>query len=176
MNLAIVGLAITSVACEPEGESERAGAAPFAVVSETGSTSTSLTVLEAGASASPASTAPPLTTTSTPPTSMLPPPVATPAPTLPPVTSPPVTAPPVTAAPATAPPRTWPPVTQPPPVVQPAASGCDPNYSGACVPIASDVDCAGGSGNGPAYVAGPVTVIGSDIYDLDRDGDGVGCV
>src|SRR5262249_2690692 len=28
---------------------------------------------------------------------------------------------------------------------------CDPNYSGACVPIASDVDCAGGSGNGPAY-------------------------
>ena len=33
---------------------------------------------------------------------------------------------------------------------------CDPNYSGACVPIASDVDCAGGSGNGPAYVQGPV--------------------
>src|SRR5262245_53308893 len=52
---------------------------------------------------------------------------------------------------------------------------CDPNYRGACVPIASDVDCAGGSGNGPAYVRGPVTVIGSDIYDLDRDGDGVGC-
>ncbi|SCG52324.1 G5 domain-containing protein [Micromonospora humi] len=52
---------------------------------------------------------------------------------------------------------------------------CDPNYSGACVPIASDVDCSGGSGNGPAYVAGPVRVIGSDIYDLDRDGDGVGC-
>ncbi|OGY24355.1 MAG: hypothetical protein A2172_00155 [Candidatus Woykebacteria bacterium RBG_13_40_15] len=54
-------------------------------------------------------------------------------------------------------------------------SNCDPNYSGACVPIASDVDCAGGSGNGPAYVAGPVYVIGTDIYDLDRDGDGVGC-
>jgi resuscitation-promoting factor RpfB len=54
-------------------------------------------------------------------------------------------------------------------------SACDPNYGGACVPIASDVDCAGGSGNGPAYVKGPVTVIGSDIYDLDRDGDGVGC-
>ena len=52
---------------------------------------------------------------------------------------------------------------------------CDPNYGGACVPIASDVDCAGGSGNGPAYVQGPVTVVGSDIYDLDRDGDGVGC-
>lgn len=55
------------------------------------------------------------------------------------------------------------------------ATSCDPNYSGACVPIASDVDCARGSGNGPAYVRGPVYVIGSDIYDLDRDGDGVGC-
>lgn len=55
-----------------------------------------------------------------------------------------------------------------------ASSDCDPNYSG-CVPIASDVDCAGGSGNGPAYVAGPVQVIGSDIYGLDGDGDGVGC-
>lgn len=55
------------------------------------------------------------------------------------------------------------------------AADCDPNYSGACVPIASDVDCAGGSGNGPAYVQGPVTVVGDDIYDLDRDGDGTGC-
>lgn len=55
-----------------------------------------------------------------------------------------------------------------------SASQCDPNYSG-CVPIASDVDCAGGGGNGPAYVKGPVTVIGKDIYGLDRDGDGVGC-
>jgi hypothetical protein len=53
--------------------------------------------------------------------------------------------------------------------------GCDSNYSGPCVPIASDVDCAGGSGNGPAYVAGPVFVVGADIYDLDRDGDGVAC-
>jgi hypothetical protein len=54
-------------------------------------------------------------------------------------------------------------------------SSCDPNYSGACVPIASDVDCAGGSGNGPAYVSGPVTVVGNDIYGLDRDGNGTGC-
>ena len=57
---------------------------------------------------------------------------------------------------------------------RPKAS-CDPNYSGACVPIAYDVDCAGGSGNGPAYVRGPVYVIGNDIYDLDRDGNGVAC-
>lgn len=66
---------------------------------------------------------------------------------------------------------------QPPvqPAIPAAPSGCDPNYAGPCVPVASDVDCAGGSGNGPAYVRGPVTVVGSDIYGLDRDGDGVGC-
>ncbi|MET8040071.1 G5 domain-containing protein [Micromonospora sp. NPDC005215] len=57
---------------------------------------------------------------------------------------------------------------------KPQSSTCDPNYSG-CVPIASDVDCAGGSGNGPAYVSGPIRVIGDDIYDLDRDGDGTAC-
>ena len=67
-------------------------------------------------------------------------------------------------------------VAPPPPPARAAASGgCDPNYADACVPIASDVDCAGGSGNGPAYVSGVVRVIGSDIYDLDRDGDGYGC-
>ncbi|BCW35154.1 hypothetical protein StoSoilA2_12100 [Arthrobacter sp. StoSoilA2] len=60
----------------------------------------------------------------------------------------------------------------PAPAVQ---SGCDPNYAGACVPVASDVDCAGGKGNGPAYVRGPVTVVGSDIYGLDNDHDGIGC-
>ena len=58
--------------------------------------------------------------------------------------------------------------------VSSGGGNCDPNYR-PCVPIASDVDCAGGSGNGPAYVQGPVYVIGTDIYDLDRDGDGVGC-
>ncbi len=52
---------------------------------------------------------------------------------------------------------------------------CDPNYSGGCVPIASDVDCGGGSGNGPAYFYGTATVVGSDIYGLDRDGDGIAC-
>lgn len=58
---------------------------------------------------------------------------------------------------------------------KPTPSHCDPNYSGDCVPISSDVDCAGGSGNGPTYVSGPVYVTGSDIYGLDGDGDGVGC-
>ena len=54
------------------------------------------------------------------------------------------------------------------------SSKCDPNYT-PCVPIASDVDCAGGSGNGPAYVDGPVTIVGTYIYKLDSDDDGVGC-
>jgi len=43
------------------------------------------------------------------------------------------------------------------------------------VPIARDVDCAGGNGNGPEYVSGPVYVVGPDEYELDRDGDGVAC-
>ncbi len=105
------------------------------------------------------------------------------------ITQPPVTLPPTTTqAPATTLPSTTtqPPTTttQPPPPSPPPttvavqqflpANDCDPNYSG-CVPIASDVDCAGGKGNGPAYVQGPVRVIGSDIYGLDRDGNGVGC-
>lgn len=64
----------------------------------------------------------------------------------------------------------------PTPVQEAPAGNCDPNYSGGCVPIDSDVDCAGGSGNGPSYVQGPVTVVGTDIYGLDgRDGDGIGC-
>lgn len=73
---------------------------------------------------------------------------------------------------------TLPPPTAPPAIVPMADlpdGDCDPNYSG-CVPIASDVDCAGGSGNGPEYVDGPVQVIGTDIYELDgRDNDGIGC-
>ena len=46
-----------------------------------------------------------------------------------------------------------------PPRAPPASNGCDPNYTG-CVPIDSDVDCAGGSGNGPSYT-GYVQVIGT---------------
>lgn len=56
----------------------------------------------------------------------------------------------------------------------PAQPACDTNYEG-CVPIASDVDCEGGDGDGPAYVAGPLRVVGSDHYGLDRDGDGWAC-
>jgi len=61
------------------------------------------------------------------------------------------------------------------PIKKVTSSDCDANYSGVCVPIASDVDCAGGIGDGPAYVTGPVKVIGKDVYALDRDRNGVGC-
>jgi hypothetical protein len=62
-----------------------------------------------------------------------------------------------------------------PPVTDPPAQSCHPSYQGACLnPSASDYDCAGGSGNGP-YYTGPVTVVGPDVFDLDRDGDGYGC-
>jgi hypothetical protein len=83
-------------------------------------------------------------------------------------TNPPMTQPaPALDAPPTPPTKT--------PIVEPEpASACDPNYSG-CVPIASDVDCSGGTGNGPAYVDGPLDVIGTDIYGLDKNHDGVAC-
>jgi hypothetical protein len=45
-----------------------------------------------------------------------------------------------------------------------------PSYD-PCVPIASDVDCEGGSGNGPLYT-GIVRVMGPDEYGLDCDGGG----
>jgi hypothetical protein len=54
-----------------------------------------------------------------------------------------------------------------------ANRNCTPGYS-PCLPPASDYDCESGNGNGPKYT-GPVRVTGSDPYDLDRDGDGVGC-
>jgi resuscitation-promoting factor RpfB len=57
----------------------------------------------------------------------------------------------------------------------PPPDNCTPGYD-PCLPPASDYDCAGGSGNGPAYT-GLVYVDQSygDPYGLDADGDGVGC-
>jgi len=55
-------------------------------------------------------------------------------------------------------------------------SNCHPSYSGVCLTLGiGDYDCAGGSGNGPNYVDGPVRVVGPDDFDLDRDNDGIGC-
>jgi endonuclease YncB( thermonuclease family) len=65
----------------------------------------------------------------------------------------------------------------PPPKRQAPSPAPAPNCQGysPCLAPGPDVDCAGGSGNGPRYVQGPVSVHGSDPYDLDRDGDGVAC-
>lgn len=58
----------------------------------------------------------------------------------------------------------------------PAAKKCHPSYKGACLKKnAGDYDCAGGSGDGPNYVRGPVRVVGSDPFKLDRDKDGIAC-
>jgi hypothetical protein len=49
-----------------------------------------------------------------------------------------------------------------------AASTCDPNYTGACVPISAfDLDCPD--------ISQMVRVVGADIHGFDRDGDGFGC-
>jgi hypothetical protein len=65
----------------------------------------------------------------------------------------------------------------PPPTTQPPGpDGCDPSYPDVCLdPAVGDYDCAGGTGNGPGYVEGPIRVRPPDPFDLDGNGDGVGC-
>jgi endonuclease YncB( thermonuclease family) len=68
------------------------------------------------------------------------------------------------------------PTVPPPPLSTPAPSNCHPSYSNVCLSIGiGDYDCAGGSGDGPNYVRGPVLVVGYDEFRLDGNGDGVGC-
>jgi hypothetical protein len=76
---------------------------------------------------------------------------------------------------AKTPPPPPPPSPEPPPTTTPAPN-CDPSYPDVCLyPAVEDYDCAGGSGNGPEYVEGPIRVRPPDPFDLDREGDGVGC-
>ena len=71
--------------------------------------------------------------------------------------------------------RTTPPAPRPAPVSS-APANCDPAYPDACLHDGiGDYDCAGGSGNGPNYVSGPIRVLPPDPFGLDRDGDGIGC-
>jgi beta-lactam-binding protein with PASTA domain len=80
----------------------------------------------------------------------------------------------VTMVVAKAPPP--PPTTAPPPPTTTPARNCDPSYPDVCLdPDALDYDCAGGSGDGPRYVRGPIRVRPPDPFDLDREGDGWGC-
>jgi hypothetical protein len=60
-------------------------------------------------------------------------------------------------------------------VVLTISTGCEPGYSVCLNPLLSDYDCAGGTGDGPAYVSGPVRVTGFDPFGLDADGNGIGC-
>lgn len=51
---------------------------------------------------------------------------------------------------------------------------CDVNYE-KCVPVASDVDCKPGSGNGPKYLSSAKKVLKKDVYKLDSDKDKIAC-
>jgi hypothetical protein len=63
----------------------------------------------------------------------------------------------------------------PPEDAQPNGGGDDCQGYDPCIAAGTDVDCEGGSGNGPRYVDGPVYVDGNDPYGLDSNYDGVGC-
>lgn len=52
-------------------------------------------------------------------------------------------------------------------VHRPSQQRCHPSYAGRCVPMGRDYDCS--------EIDGPVTVVGPDVYRLDRDRDGIGC-
>lgn len=102
-----------------------------------------------------------------------------PIPTSPPPTRVPnPTSPPPTRVPSpTSPPPTPVPIPTSP---QPPQGNCHPSYPDVCIPIGSaDYDCAGGSGNGPNYIRGPLRVRHDvpdpDPHGLDRDKDGTAC-
>ncbi|MGW5055207.1 hypothetical protein [Actinokineospora sp. NPDC004072] len=98
---------------------------------------------------------------------------ALPSPTTRPTSTRPTPVRPTTTRPPTTTPLAPEPTEAPPP--QTPDQDCNPNYT-PCVPNDPvDVDCANGNGNGPSYVEGPVRVIGTDVYDLDRDKNGIGC-
>ncbi len=67
---------------------------------------------------------------------------------------------------------------------QPAQANCHPSYqggtdkdSGGCIRSGiGDYDCWPGTGDGPNYAIGPVTVLGTDSFGLDtNDPDNIGC-
>lgn len=98
----------------------------------------------------------------------------------------PANLPPITIAPAPPTAAPVPTVKKPPPVrtsrppvptkAVPAPAACHPAYPDECLRTGiGDYDCAGGSGNGPNYVTGPVRVLPPDPFGLDANHDGTGC-
>ncbi|WP_050803369.1 MULTISPECIES: hypothetical protein [Protofrankia] len=82
------------------------------------------------------------------------------------------------AAPARTPAQAAAAPARPAPTTAPAAppAVCNPAYPDVCLKDGiGDYDCAGGSGNGPNYVTGPVRVLSPDPFRLDSDHDGFGC-
>ena len=73
-------------------------------------------------------------------------------------------------APTATPPAPAP--TEAPPL---ARANCEPSYPDVCLLIGTDYDCVGGPGEGPNFVQGPILVFPPDPYNLDADGDGIGC-
>jgi micrococcal nuclease len=66
-------------------------------------------------------------------------------------------------------PPTAPAPPSPPSAPVPAAPGCDPNYSGACIPVyPPDVNCSEISDRN-------FRVVGEDVHRLDIDRDGIAC-
>jgi hypothetical protein len=65
---------------------------------------------------------------------------------------------------------------KPAPVRSSRQANCDSAYPDACLHDGiGDYDCAGGSGNGPNYIDGPIDVRSPDPFGLDADHDGLGC-
>lgn len=60
-------------------------------------------------------------------------------------------------------------------VAMACSNGCATGGYNAPAYVSTDYDCAGGLGDGPYFVRGPIPVGGNDPYNLDRDGDGIGC-
>jgi hypothetical protein len=92
------------------------------------------------------------------------------APPPPPPAEPPPVAPPPEPAPAE------PPAAPQPTMAPPAGANWDPSYPDVCLADGiGDWDCAGGGGNGPNYIKGPIRVLAPDPFKLDSNHDGVAC-
>jgi hypothetical protein len=158
--LALAAVLLLAAACADK----KAPASPQPTVPETVQSLTADTSTEPTLeSAADASTEPTFISTAN--TTSRPAPHATPTPTPTPIPTP------HTAARTTQPPKPTSSTATAAPV-----RNCDPAYPDVCLHDGiGDYDCAGGSGNGPNYVPGPLRVLPPDPFGLDRDHDGTGC-